>query len=103
MARYIDAERFEQRIMASPVFPNMGQDGFFLREMVLTILDGQPTADVAPKSEVAREIFAEIERLLDNYHSACLPAGEIYAYTYYEGGLGEAIAELKKKYTEGET
>ena len=52
--------------------------------------------------EVAREIFAEIERLLDNHHSACLPVGAIEAYTYYEGGLGDAIAELKKKYTEVE-
>lgn len=49
-------------------------------------------------SDVAREIFAEIDKILDNYHSACLPAGAIEAYTYYEGGLGDAIAELKKKY-----
>lgn len=53
-------------------------------------------------SKVAEEIFAEIERLLDNHHSACLPVGEIEAYTYYEGGLGDAIAELKKKYAEDE-
>ena len=44
------------------------------------------------------EIFEEIERLLDNHHSACHPIGAIEAYTYYEGGLGDAIAELKKKY-----
>ena len=49
-------------------------------------------------SDVAREIFEEIENLLDNYHSACHPIGEIEAYTYYEGGLGDAIADLKKKY-----
>jgi hypothetical protein len=49
-------------------------------------------------TDVAREIFAEIERLLDNHHSACLPVGAIEAYTYYEGGLGDSIAELKKKY-----
>lgn len=48
----------------------------------------------------AKKIFEEIERTLDNYHSACLPVGQIEAYTYYEGGLGEAVAELKKKYTE---
>lgn len=51
-------------------------------------------------SEAAEEIFAEIERTLDNYHSACLPVGQIEAYVYYEGGLGEAIAELKKKHME---
>ena len=49
-------------------------------------------------SNVAREIFEEIERLLDNHHSACHPIGAIEAYTYYEGGLGDAIADLKKKY-----
>lgn len=49
-------------------------------------------------SEVAREIFEEIERLLDNHHSACHPIGAIEAYVYYEGGLGDEIAELKKKY-----
>jgi hypothetical protein len=46
MSRYIDADKFEARINASPAFQNMGQDGFFLREIVLQILDGQPTADV---------------------------------------------------------
>ena len=52
------------------------------------------------KVEVAMEIFEEIERTLDNYHSACCPIGEIETYSYYEGDLGEAIAELKKKYTD---
>lgn len=46
MSRYIDADRLEARIKASPAFQNMGQDGFFLREVVLQILAGQPTADV---------------------------------------------------------
>ena len=59
------------------------------------------THDADIKKEVAREIFEEVEKLLDNHHSACLPVGEIEAYTYYEGGLGDAISELKKKYTEG--
>ena len=52
------------------------------------------------KVEVAMEIFEEIERTLDNYYSACCPIGEIETYSYYEGDLGEAIAELKKKYTD---
>ena len=49
-------------------------------------------------SDIARKIFGEIERTLDNYHSACCPIGEIETYSYYEGGLEKAIAELKKKY-----
>lgn len=47
----------------------------------------KPTADVAPKSEVAREIFAEIEKL----H---LHVTNEFDMRRYE--------ELKKKYTEGE-
>lgn len=49
-------------------------------------------------SDVAREIFEEIEKLLDNYHLACLPVGMIEPYVCYDSGLGDAIAELKKKY-----
>ena len=45
-----------------------------------------PTADVAPKSEVAREIFEEIEKC--HLHIT----NEFDAIRY---------AELKKKYTEG--
>ena len=43
-------------------------------------------ADVVPKSEVAREIFEEIERETKNH-----------GITYVQ----RKIAELKKKYTEG--
>lgn len=51
-----------------------------------------PTADVAPKSEVAREIFEEIDELLD-FVGAMIGTKIIYCSKY---------AELKKKYTEGE-
>ena len=54
-------------------------------------------------SDIARKIFWEIERTLDNYHSACCPIGEIETYSYYEGGLEKAIAELKKKYESEDT
>lgn len=47
--------------------------------------------------EVAREIFAEIERLLDNHHSACLPVGAIEAYTYYEGGSWRCYCRTQKE------
>ena len=92
MTRYIDADALLQRL----------PDDLPYKASVKRVLMQAPTADVAPKSEFAREIFAEIDRTLDNYHAACLPVGAIEAYTYYEGGLGEAIAELKKKYTEVE-
>ena len=46
MSRYIDKEKFKERIQASPVFPNMGQDGYFVREFITDLIDRQPTADV---------------------------------------------------------
>ena len=52
------------------------------------------------KAEVAREIFAEIERLLDDYHSSTHLVWEIAPLAYYDVMLEDAIAELKKKYTE---
>lgn len=48
MSRYIDAEKLVERIKASPAFPNMGEDGYFLRGCVCDLIEMQPTADVAP-------------------------------------------------------
>ena len=48
--------------------------------------------------EVAREIFEEIERLL-NLNSF---QGDIFTGKYFDVELETDIAELKKKYTEGE-
>ena len=52
-----------------------------------------PTAEVAPKSEVAREIFEEIEKYNRSPLPECKPV-----YILKDG----EFAELKKKYTEGE-
>lgn len=41
MARYIDADRLIERINASCVFPNMGQDGYFLRDCVIDLINKQ--------------------------------------------------------------
>ena len=51
--------------------------------------------------EVAREIFEEIEKALnDNFHADCQMGDCIE--DYYDCDLADDIAELKKKYTEGE-
>ena len=60
----------------------------------LTVINAQ-TADVAPKSEVAREIFEEIEF---DIHQLMFERDETRAIAI-EG----IIANLKKKYTEGES
>lgn len=46
MARYIDLDKAMERLNASPVFPNMGMDGYFLLGVVKNLLEKQPTADV---------------------------------------------------------
>lgn len=110
--RLIDADKFAERINASPAFPNMGQDGYFLREIVLDFLDKQPTVDI--KTEVAKEIFAEIENHIRPFESAedmhgrqAFENGDTTAmqiHQYAENLLGhfsDYIAELKNKYIGG--
>ena len=60
---------------------------------VVGVLYHLPTADVVPKSEVAREIFAEIEKITCRY----LDDNE-----YSTGEMLYDLDELKKKYTEVE-
>jgi hypothetical protein len=56
------------------------------------VIDRMPTADVAPKSEVAREIFAEIE--------SCMFVHEDVTHTVHATIGVATLAILKKKYTE---
>lgn len=85
--------------MAEAIFQNCNCGLFFseAEKIARFVIEEQ---GYGKQSEVVKEIFEEIERTLDNYHSACCPIGEIETYSYYEGDLGEAIAELKKKYTD---
>ena len=53
-------------------------------------------------SDVAREIFEEIEEILDRHSISYLKVGQICGEHYYDGVMQFDIAELKKKYTEGE-
>lgn len=53
------------------------------------------------KAEVAREIFEEIEKILEKNHKKYTVGG--YRYDYYEAVITERFAELKKKYTEDQT
>ena len=56
-------------------------------------------ADYRKQSEVAKEIFDEVERILSLNYCCCLPQGATEHYEYYEGDVAKDIAELKKKYT----
>ena len=46
MSRYIDADKFIERLNASPAFPNMGTGGYFLLGVVEDLLKSFLTADV---------------------------------------------------------
>lgn len=61
---------------------------------VLDTICEMPRADVAPKSEVATKIFADLEKILFLCDKdGCLKVTALYS----------DYAELKKKYTEGKT
>ena len=117
MARYIDLD--------NPEFPksyyqgNFGNDDFARgwNTCLDAVIHHQPTADVAPRSEVAREIFGEIEAeiydaLQSNYSVRTTrmkkhPVGYSSEYIdHLDGkiqalrGIGDFIEELKQKYTE---
>ena len=68
-----------------------------MREKTLKIVENA-------KSEVAREIFAEIEqKLLPSNTSGEFRGDSIEWFDYFDLHLAEDIAELKKKYTEEQT
>lgn len=81
MPRYIDADKLALKwMLASPK----------QRETFRQIIDDEPTADVAPRAEVAREIFEEIEK----YNRPPFPeATPVYIMKNSE------FVEIKKKYT----
>ena len=54
-------------------------------------------------SDIAREIFEEIENILDRHSIAYLKVGQICGEHYYDGVMQFDIAELKKKYTVTDT
>ena len=85
MARYIDADKFIEWLdvghLRSP------SEICYSEGDVKVMIDMQPTADVAPRAEVAREIFGEIEKL----HLHITNEFDLRRYE-----------DLKKKYTEGE-
>jgi hypothetical protein len=83
MARYGDLDSVKLKVQRH-LIPNTDIDGTVdsavAERWFLKLLDEEPTADVAPKSEVAREIFEEIEKT-------------VFADMDF-------FKELKKKYTE---
>ncbi len=64
------------------------------------IAEGLYNAGYRKASDVAEEIFVEIENILDRHSISYLKVGQICGEHYYDGVMQFDIAELKKKYTE---
>lgn len=69
MARYIDANRLIERLKASPIFQDFNTDGYFIRDMVIDLVECQQIADVVPRVEIEREIGEEIHRIIGECHN----------------------------------
>ena len=46
MARYIDADRLIERLKVSPIFQDFNTDGYFIRDLVIDLVECQQIADV---------------------------------------------------------
>lgn len=88
MARYIDADELRRRVKEKTNPYGKPTLDYESGVKVLNMIDNAPTADVAPRAEVAREIFEELDKNIFN-HIPDLHTFEIYT-------------DLKKKYTEGD-
>ena len=101
MARYIDADKLKEMIEAKADTLIEGKEAFLYVSKWLDLL---PSIDVVPKSEVAREIFEEIERFLYLHFRFCKEEIGNDDTEYIKGRLEmntqiqSFIAELKKKY-----
>lgn len=45
MDKYISADYLKERIQASPLFINFGEDGFFFRDFFMDLVNRQPVID----------------------------------------------------------
>ena len=88
MARYIDMDKLSKMIEARAERLIEGKGAMLYVAKWLNLLPG---ADVAPRAEVAREIFEEINAIKKEYASGDIDGNELYIRLY----------QLEKKYTEG--
>ena len=100
MARYINEDEFVAWVKEHWCADCQNDNGLRCRacwiDDAIDIVEEAPEADVVPKSEVAREIFEEMQSFLmiRHWHGNDILTFEFDAVKY---------AELKKKYTEGDT
>jgi hypothetical protein len=111
MARYTDIDNLIKIIQDQIIDTNPNDLGYKVLTQFIAALNHAPIADVAPRAEVEK-IFEEIEKIRLKEIHKCETLREKESdpseRKYWEGGynslrqLSYWIAELKKKYTEGE-
>lgn len=101
--RYIDAEALYKKIFP---FDLVDQKLYTINaKAVANAIDNAPTADVAPKSEVANEVIDDIEMYVLGIKSGKEVIEKTTPKIYrlkrkdYMEAVLEYLAELKKKYT----
>ena len=88
MARNIDADKLRRRVKEKTNPYGKPTLDYESGVKVLNMIDNAPTADVAPRAEVAMDIFEEMDRiLLPLLHEV----SQVYIYV-----------KLKRKYTQSE-
>ena len=111
MARYIDADALVEMLnnKAKTDYEMGLYNHGALTQSFIRLVERQSAADVAPRAEVAREIFEEIEKIIKSPRTVgfCMTAPSFrQAISDYNEGIRKEIlyyiAELKKKYTEPE-
>ena len=107
MARYIDAD--EALKIIDSYAKTVTADGKVVVDAIRDIVGViTPTADVAPRAEVAREIFEEIEKYAELQIESLniVEKVDLSGAAFFGGGkqafvlLLDRLAELKKKYME---
>ena len=95
MARYINEDEFIAWVKEHYCSDCNNDNGLRCRvcwlDDAIDLVEEAPPADVAPKSEVAREIFEEISQIKKEYASGDIDGNELYVRLYL----------LEKKYTGG--
>lgn len=111
MPRYIDADNFLKSMTAKfKCVPLVGVPGclngeeYFDGEHLDALINETPTADVAPRAEVALEVIGEVEKMARDYIDGIMLLDPQNTYCF--GGINafanviRFLDELKNKYTE---
>ena len=105
MSRYIDADELKSRMLNYYDCVSESTDksnyrgetlmNYEVADMIEDCIDNAPAADVAPRAEIAKEIFEEIRDLIRF-------TMEPYSATLYAKIEFEKLEAIRKKYTDPE-